>query len=205
MQRLVFRVLLKLMHWFRRMAAAHVDALVSSHGFHAVPRLLESIDGDDALRILRVGRAQLGDGIRISRGLVLHNAEHDFAHLRIGNQCHIGPQVLLDLAAPITIGDRVTISMRCSILTHTNVGDSRCGVAPSKGPVAIEDDAYIGAGATLLSGVRIGAGAVVAAGALVTRDVAPRTIVAGVPAKPLANTGALRSSPTVAATPATHG
>jgi len=205
MQRFVFRVLLKLMHWFRRMAATHVDALASSHGFHAVAHLLASIDGDDALRVLRAGQARVGDGIRISRGLVLHNAEHDFAHLRIGNQCHLGPQVLLDLAAPITIGDRVTISMRCTVLTHTNVGDSRCGVAPSKGPVTIEDDAYIGAGATLLPGVRVGAGAVVAAGALVTRDVAPRTIVAGVPAKPLPTADAQRSAPAAAATPATHG
>jgi acetyltransferase-like isoleucine patch superfamily enzyme len=50
-----------------------------------------------------------------------------------------------------------------------------------RGPV-IEDGAMVGAGATLLPGVTIGIGAIVAAGAVVTRDVAARTMVAGVPA-----------------------
>lgn len=52
-------------------------------------------------------------------------------------------------------------------------------------PTTIEDGAWIGANAVVLAGVRIGAGAVVAAGAVVTRDVEPRTVVAGVPARPL--------------------
>jgi len=49
--------------------------------------------------------------------------------------------------------------------------------------ITIEDDAWIGAGAIILDGVRIGRGAVVGAGAVVTRDVAPHTVVAGVPAR----------------------
>ena len=52
-------------------------------------------------------------------------------------------------------------------------------------PVRIEDDVWVGYGATIMHGVRIGEGAVVAAGALVTKDVEPYTIVGGVPAKPI--------------------
>lgn len=185
MQLLAFRVLLKLLHWSRRMAVKHPDAVGASHGFDAVGRLLESLDGDDAAQVLRTHGGSVGPGTRILPGLTIHNADGDFAHLRIGTECHLGRKVFLDAAAPITIGDRVTISMRATVLTHTNVGDSRCGLAPALAGVTIEDDAYIGAGATLMPGVTIGAGAVVAAGALVTRHVAARTIVAGVPARPL--------------------
>jgi acetyltransferase-like isoleucine patch superfamily enzyme len=49
----------------------------------------------------------------------------------------------------------------------------------------IEDDVWIGARVILLKGVRVGRGAIIAAGAVVTRDVAPYTIVGGVPAKPI--------------------
>ena len=53
----------------------------------------------------------------------------------------------------------------------------------TKGPVVIGDDVWIGAGVRVLDGVRIGSGAIVGAGAVVTSDVAPNTIVAGVPAR----------------------
>jgi acetyltransferase-like isoleucine patch superfamily enzyme len=192
---LVFRVLLKSMHWVRRMAVQHVDFVASTHGFRAVAWLLEATEGDEAVHILRACGATVGDGSRIWRGLIIVNAENDFSHLTIGAQCHVGAQVLLDLAAPATIGDRVTISMRAVVLTHTHVGDSRCGLPPVLAGVTIDDDAYVGAGATLLPGVRIGAGAVVAAGAVVTRDVEPRTIVGGVPARVLHAASPARPAP----------
>jgi len=56
---------------------------------------------------------------------------------------------------------------------------------PSSTPVIIEDDVLIGANAVILEGVRIGKGAVVAAGSVVTKDVEPETVVAGTPAKPI--------------------
>jgi chloramphenicol O-acetyltransferase type B len=59
------------------------------------------------------------------------------------------------------------------------------GMPSSNGPVIIESDVWIGHGATLLSGVRVGVGAIVAAGALVTKDVPPYAIVGGVPAQVL--------------------
>ena len=55
--------------------------------------------------------------------------------------------------------------------------------ATSKGPIVIDDDVWIGYGATVLSGVHIGQGAVIAAGAVVTKDVPPYAVVGGVPAK----------------------
>jgi acetyltransferase-like isoleucine patch superfamily enzyme len=192
MHRLAFHLLLKVLHWMQFAAVRHAELIRRSLGHDALAQLLETVQDSDAVAVLRAGLGSVGSDVRIARGLALVNAGHGFRALSIGDQCHLGRQVLLDLAAPITIGHRVTISMRTMLLSHTDVGDSRCGIAPSRGAIVVEDDAYIGAGATVLAGVRIGAGAVVAAGAVVTRDVAPRTIVAGVPAQ-LLTTGGRRA------------
>lgn len=183
MQLFFYRGLLKLQWWFRRMAVRHPQAMASTLGFDGIVRLLETVGGDDAIQLLMRSGAEIGTGTRVAAGLAVRNAEDSLAHLRIGERCHIGAQVFLDLAGPVNIGDRVTISMRVTVLTHTDAGDSRCGLPTSKAGVQIDDDAYIGAGAMILPGVRIGAGAVVAAGALVNGHVAPHTIVAGVPAR----------------------
>jgi acetyltransferase-like isoleucine patch superfamily enzyme len=86
----------------------------------------------------------------------------------------------------VTVGDDVTISHEVDFITHDGglrvVRDEHPG-AFHYGPITVEDGAFIGAHAVLLPGVTIGAGAVVGAGSVVTRDVPPRSVVAGVPAK----------------------
>ena len=95
--------------------------------------------------------------------------------------------VILDVAR-VTIGDRVQIGPYVQILTadHPRDAAERATGAEWGRPIAIGDDAWIGGGAILLPGVNIGAGAIVAAGAVVTRDVAPGSTVGGNPARPLA-------------------
>ena len=92
--------------------------------------------------------------------------------------CYIGRDCLFDEEAPelITIADGVTISSRVIIATH----DFWRGVVA---PVVIERAAFIGIGSIVLPGVAIGERAVVAAGAVVTKSVEPRTIVGGSPAR----------------------
>ncbi|MBK8021733.1 MAG: acyltransferase [Chloroflexi bacterium] len=106
--------------------------------------------------------------------------------LRIGAWCHLGPGVTLDLTAPIVLEDRCTLSLHTIILTHEDVGYSplaKSAFPTRKQRVIVESGAYIGAGATVLMGVRIGRCAVVGAGSLVRDDVPPYTVVAGVPAR----------------------
>ncbi len=93
---------------------------------------------------------------------------------------YIGPDCYLDDIYPelITIGPGVVISFRVTIVVHDHVTDT---VAP----VVIADNAFIGTGAIVLPGVRIGKGAVVAAGAVVTADVPDGGVVGGVPARPI--------------------
>jgi acetyltransferase-like isoleucine patch superfamily enzyme len=103
--------------------------------------------------------------------------------VKIGSS-YIGRDCLFDEEAPelIQIGDHVTISSRVIIATH----DSWRGIAA---PVVIEDAAFVGIGAILLPGVTIGEGAVVAAGAVVSKSVDPHTIVGGSPARLIRATG----------------
>jgi maltose O-acetyltransferase len=107
--------------------------------------------------------------------------------VRIGRNSLIGRNCTLDARSPLTIGDNVSLSPEVMILAGTHdVNDPR--FAPSEvGPwaVAIGDHAWVGSRAMILPGVTVGRGAVVAAGSVVTKDVPPLTIVAGVPAKPI--------------------
>jgi acetyltransferase-like isoleucine patch superfamily enzyme len=83
------------------------------------------------------------------------------------------------------IGARVSIAPRVTIVTSSHPNRSRIrDVAPvARGPVHIEDDVWIGAGAVILPGVRIGRGAVIGANAVVSHDVEPLAVVAGQPAR----------------------
>ncbi len=91
----------------------------------------------------------------------------------------IGKKTMIDMN--VVIGGRAQIGDNC----HIGAGAVIAGVIepPSAKPVVIEDNVLIGANAVVLEGVKVGRNSVVAAGAVVTRDVEPNTVVAGVPAK----------------------
>lgn len=102
--------------------------------------------------------------------------------LRIGSGTVIGNGAILDARRGLTIGSNVNFSTGVWIWTlqhdHNDPGFAAVG-----GPVVIGDDAWVSCRCTILPGVRIGRGAVVAAGAVVTKDVPDFAIVGGVPAK----------------------
>ncbi|OBH56561.1 hypothetical protein A5686_00355 [Mycobacterium sp. E2479] len=108
--------------------------------------------------------------------------------IRIGSDVYMGFNVELETNFPelVSIGNHVTISHRCIITAHmdspsdTPVKDF---LPMGAKPVIIEDGAWICIGATILPGVTVGENAVVAAGAVVSRDVPANTVVAGIPAR----------------------
>lgn len=132
-------------------------------------------------------------GVSIGRGTILSDTPQILGgklpqhRISIGKSCWFNVGCTFDASATISIGDRVAVGQQVLILTHTHMlGDStqRAGPLEAK-PVHIEDGAWLGARCTILPGVTIHKGAVVAAGAVVVDDVSPNTLVGGVPARVL--------------------
>jgi maltose O-acetyltransferase len=108
-----------------------------------------------------------------------------YARLAIGSDCWINVGCLLDLAACITIGDHVALGPQVTLLTSTHlIGSNLRRTSTLQNlSVIIGDGCWLGARCTILPGVTIGYGSVVAAGAVVHKDVPPNTLVGGVPAR----------------------
>jgi len=94
-------------------------------------------------------------------------------------------QNLVDDRARLAIGDRVSIGPRVTILPmeHANASKVRSAMGTRAEGITIGNDVWIGAGVIILSGVTVGECSIIGAGAVVTKDVEPYTVVAGVPAK----------------------
>ena len=108
-----------------------------------------------------------------------HVTVNENAKLEFGSG-YINSGVTIDCFESISIGSDVAISKGVTIRDSDN---HRINGAEMTQPVVIGNHVWIGLNATILKGVRIGDGAVVAAGAVVTKDVEPNTLVGGVPAK----------------------
>ena len=141
-------------------------------------------------------------GISIGEGsFVMHHAElhvynfRDLPHagIQIGRNSLIGEFTVIRGQGGVVIGDRVYTSPMVQIAAVNHVFNDPSRPFVQQGITAegitIEDDVWIGAGAIITDGVTVGRGAVVAAGAVVTADVPPHTVVAGAPARAIANVG----------------
>lgn len=130
---------------------------------------------------------QIGDEVYIGHYTILKGYYRN--EMIIGSGTWIGQQCFFHSAGGLTIGRNVGIGPAVKIITsfhaeedtHVPILHSRIELAP----VVIEDNCDIGVGAIILPGVTIGRGAQVGAGAVVSGDVAPYSVVAGVPAKVL--------------------
>lgn len=143
---------------------------------------------------------RLGAGVTIGRGASIRPSSY-YGHepgegLEVGDGTAIGAGVWIGASGFVSIGRDVLFGPGVTILPENHVFDDLDATIKSQGVeragVVVEDDCWIGARAVLLAGVRVGRGAVVAAGAVVTRDVAPFAVVGGVPAGVLRMRGARR-------------
>jgi acetyltransferase-like isoleucine patch superfamily enzyme len=134
--------------------------------------------------VLKIFLKHLGNtSLRIRDGVSIHVPEK----VSIGGHTTLNEFVVIDGSGQVDIGNWVRIAHGASILSSDHEFKNRkMPIAKQElrlGRIVIEDDVWIGAGAKILRGIKIGKGSIVGAGAVVTKDVLPYTIVAGVPAK----------------------
>ena len=162
-------------HWRESLFLSWANALPRSHA------------ADRKLRAFLLKQA----GVKIKSRVVWDKIEirplGAASRITIGKKCFINSGVRFECApeVTITIGDRVQIGSRCSFETMnhsvTLLDKKKRGGFPQS--IVIEDDVWLAAKVTILPGVTVGKGSVVASGAVVTKDVPPFTLVGGVPAK----------------------
>src|SRR3989344_2544380 len=125
-------------------------------------------------------------GVKIGEGSTIHIGARFYQpkNVTIGKGTIVGDHATLDGRAKLTIGDHVDIASEVMIFNGEHEISSAT-FEPRTAPVTINDYVFIGPRAIILPGVTLGWGAVIAAGAVVTKDVSDSTIVAGVPAQPI--------------------
>jgi maltose O-acetyltransferase len=136
-------------------------------------------------RLLRLVGHSIGDRTLLMSSFMLIGGHGAARRLRIGADCFINQDCVFDATAVIEIGDNVNLGHGVLITTssHAIGGAERRGGRLEPEPVRVGDGAWLASRVVVLPGVEVGEGAIVAAGAVVTRSVPPHTMVGGVPAR----------------------
>jgi acetyltransferase-like isoleucine patch superfamily enzyme len=156
----------------------HVDFRIGAHIFVG--------DRVSIFQDRTAGPLELGDHAQLHGDIVIRIGPG--GSLTIGANTHIQPWCqFMALEAPIWIGGMVEIASTCAFYPydHGFAAGEPIMMQPlqTKGGIFIDDEAWLGHGVIVLSGVRIGKGAVIGAGSVVTRDVPDNAIAVGVPAR----------------------
>jgi serine acetyltransferase len=129
------------------------------------------------------GTVEVADSCELNQGVELNPWG---GSIRIDRRVWLGPYVVIYGHGGVEIGESTLVSMHCTILSSNHAipapRELIRNTADELLPTKIGRDVWIGANAVILGGVTIGDGAVIAAGAVVTKDVEPGAVVAGVPA-----------------------
>lgn len=162
-------------------ARMRVHAYRLAGGRHIDPKCLF----ERGVRVDRPWRVRMGERCVIQRDVWL-SVGSSSGILEVGDHTFMGRGVEIEVSLRVRIGHGGLIAPGVYITDHnhqTTLGDAMFERPCSAAPVDIGEDVWIGANCVILPGVTIGDGAIVAAGAVVNRDVPPRAIVGGVPAR----------------------
>jgi len=185
-----------LVEWVADMFAPLVRA--GTHALQPIPRMWRlvairawcigtvpaSTQFDGPVRVTKRIALQLGAHCRLGREVFFDTNEG--GHIAVGQHVRINSGAVLVSYASIVIGND------CLIGEYVSIRDANHGTRPgsamrlqphASAPIVIGNNVWIGRGAAILKGVYIGDGAIVAANSVVTRNVAPRTLVGGIPAR----------------------
>ena len=163
--------------------------LNSFYGYEAINILFRISPSRYTISILRYFGATIGRGVRIQSPFMIHNADQVvpiYSNLIIGDDCYIGRDCIFDLMGKISIGNKVTLSHRIVLNTHTNTGKSPIAnkiLIKSSGEIKINDGAYLGSNITVLESVYIGSNTIIGAKSLVNKSIPNGVTAFGVPCK----------------------
>jgi maltose O-acetyltransferase len=179
---------------FKRIATEEFGSVLSRRTLAWVAGALPTQAFDRSrTALMRQAGVQIGPSSLIQGTMHITGAgQNPCRQLSIGSFSLISGALHCDVGAPIRIGKRVRLGHDVSLLTvdhQVGPGDMRSGET-KYGPIEIGDGAWLASRVVVLPGVRIGAGAIVAAGSVVTRDVPDHTLVVGVPARVVRNLNA---------------
>jgi len=150
---------------------------------HIINRIMSRIEYKIRSNFLRKSCFSVGKNLVVYDGIRVHCPEQ----LSIGNNVAVNNDVWINATGTFRIGNHVLIGPKVIIHSANHRYDDPNIPIQKQGhvfrKVIIEDDVWIGGGAIILPGVKIGKGAVIGAGSVVTRDVPPYTVVAGSPAR----------------------
>ena len=206
---LIEQVLMFLVGWIPTVVGIGVRGLI----YRLILKMDGVAAIESKVRLRFASNIRLGNGVYLDQNTYLHACDHGIdigpnsiimhgavlhvynfrglpdSKISIGKESLIGEYSVIRGQGGVTIGDRVFTSPFSQIIAVNHIFDDPEVSFVDQGITAegiiIEDDVWIGASAVITDGVRIGKGSVVAAGAVVTKDVPPHTVVAGVPAKPI--------------------
>ena len=144
---------------------------------------------------LSTGGVHFGDGVTVGRGASIRPSSYYGGELgegmTVGARSAIGAYNWIGASGKVTIGCDVMFGPRVIIIPENHNFESTDLTIREQGvtraPVVIEDDCWIGCNVTILSGVTIGKGSIVAAGAVVNKSLPPGSIAGGVPARVIRN------------------
>ena len=169
----IFILFARLLNWF--------------YGYEAINILFRITPSRYTISILRHFGANIGKGVRIQSPFMIHNADQVeiiYSNLVIGDDCYIGRDCIFDLMGKINIGNKVTISHRALLNTHTNAGKSPIAhntLKKTVGNIQINDGAYLGSNVTVLESVDIGRNTIIGARSLVNKNIPVDLTAFGVP------------------------
>jgi acetyltransferase-like isoleucine patch superfamily enzyme len=151
------------------------------------------VEDSAELQGLATGGLVFGDSVSIGTAALIRPSSYYSRDigvgLIVGDNSSIGPQSYIGCSGGIVIGKDVMLGPGVRLFSENHVLSDSESTIKAQGvvwsPITIEDGCWIASGVTITAGVRVGAGAVVGAGSVVTHDVAPGTIVAGSPARPI--------------------
>ena len=159
------------------------------YGYEAINILFRISPSRYTISILRHFGANIGKGVRIQAPFMIHNADQAvpiYSSLIIGDDCYIGRDCIFDIMGKIILGNKVTISHRAVLNTHTNAGKSPVSyntLKKSIGYIKINDGAYLGSNVTVLESVAIGRNTIIGARSLVNKGIPGDVTAFGVPCK----------------------